>query len=69
MQPVAEDPNYVTRMNLGLVPALWLGQDKLGSAVAYQTMFGAYPTWKPCGQWWQEKQKVDGFCPRPYSAP
>ena len=38
MVPPVEDPNFVTQMNLGLVPALQLGQDELGSTAVYQRM-------------------------------
>ena len=37
-----EDPNYVTQTNLGLVPALWLGQDELGFVMVHQMMFAVH---------------------------
>ena len=65
MVPPVEDPDYVTWMNLGLVPPLWLGQDVLGFAAVHQTMPVVYLTKKLCDQW--EKQQVDG--PHLYSTP
>ena len=65
--PPVEDPNYATRINLGLVPTLQLGQDELGFAVTHQTMFAVCLTKKPCAQWQPEKQHVDG--PHLFSPP
>ena len=44
MVPPVEDPDYVTWMNLDLVPALWPGRDKLEFATAHQTIFAVHPT-------------------------
>ena len=69
MVPPAKDPNYVSRENLGLVPTLWPGQDELGFATKYQTMFMVHLLKKLYNQQWPEEQQVDGPCPRPFFAP
>ena len=64
-----QDPNYVTQMNLGLVPTLWPGRDVLGFAVVHQTMPVVHLAKELCGQWQQEKIQVDSPRPCIFSAP
>ena len=67
MVPPAENPNYVTQINLGLVPTLQAGQDELGFATVHQIIPAVHPTKKLYGWQWWEKQQVEGPCP--YSTP
>ena len=63
--PLAESPDLLTLINLGIAPTLQVGQDVLGFGTANWMMFVAHPWMKPYGQWWQEMQLVDDFCPCP----